>query len=180
MKAIRYKRNLLLRSLIVLFLLIVFPVTDWKEEKHGRVLAVTLDSRNEPQFIKKGELSFFDKDRRKIVTIDIEIPETPGEMAAGLMYRRAMAEKRGMLFIHHIRKSSYFWMKNTYIPLDMIFADKRMHIIKIRKNTTPLSEELIPVPDNTIYTIEVNAGFCDRHDIGIGDTIIIQSLKPQQ
>jgi uncharacterized membrane protein (UPF0127 family) len=64
-------------------------------------------------------------------------------------------------------------MKNTYIPLDMIFADKTLKIIGIRKTTTPLSEELIPVPADTQYTIEVNRGFCDRYGISVGDKILI-------
>jgi hypothetical protein len=66
-------------------------------------------------------------------------------------------------------------MKNTYIPLDMIFVDKKMQIVKIEKNTIPLSEKLIAVPKDALYTVEVNAGFCDRHSLKIGDSI--QMLK---
>ena len=56
----------------------------------------------------------------------------------------------------------------------MIFFDKELHIVKIEKNTTPLSEDLISVPREAYYTIEVNAGFCDRHGIKTGDSIRVE------
>ena len=92
------------------------------------------------------------------------------------MFRHTMARHEGMLFEQNKFKSRFFWMKNTYIPLDMIFADKMMQIIAIRKTTTPLSAELIPVPAETQYTIEVNGGFCDRYGISVGDKIVIQAI----
>jgi uncharacterized membrane protein (UPF0127 family) len=67
-------------------------------------------------------------------------------------------------------------MKNTYIPLDMVFVDKGFEIVEIVKNTTPLSEELIPVHENTQYAVEVNAGFTDKYGIQVGDSIAIESL----
>jgi hypothetical protein len=82
-----------------------------------------------------------------------------------------MADSEGMVFVNDMSRYHFFWMKNTYIPLDMIFADKKMQIVKIEKNTIPLSEKLIAVPKEAQYTIEVNAGFCDRHRIKSGDSI---------
>lgn len=143
-------------------------------EGHAAVQAVLLASDNERQFTKEGELSFFGKTGEKRITIDIEMPDTREERARGLMYRRSMAETGGMLFVHGPRRGVFFWMKNTYIPLDMIFADKEMKIIQIRRNTTPLSEEPIFLPAGTEYTIEVNAGFSDRHGIQPGDSIQVK------
>ena len=87
------------------------------------------------------------------------------------MDRRVMAATEGMVFMNDMSKQHFFWMKNTYIPLDMIFVDEKRRIVKIEKNTIPLSERLIAVPKDAQYTVEVNAGFCDRHNIKIGDSI---------
>ena len=60
-------------------------------------------------------------------------------------------------------------MKNTYIPLDIIFANGNMQILTIHKNTKPLSEKLIPSYGDSLYVVEVNAKFCDKYGIRVGD-----------
>jgi uncharacterized membrane protein (UPF0127 family) len=167
------KRVQLFLSILGISLLIFPHIYGCKKEVRENFHKAPLIPYNEPQFTKEGELTFFSKNNKKIITIDIEIPDTYEEITRGLMYRRIMAETEGMLFVHDIFKfkARFFWMKNTYIPLDMIFVDNKMQIVKIKKHTTPLSEYLIPVPGETRYTIEVNAGFCDRHGIKIGDSI---------
>jgi len=143
-----------------------------EKEKRGTTSSMSADSLNEIKFHREGELEFISKDsRKKIKTIDIEIADTPGESEAGLMYRRTMADTEGMLFVFKKAKTRLFWMKNTYIPLDMIFVDENMKIVKIEKNTIPLSEGKIPTHKDTLYTVEVNAGFCDRYGISIRDYI---------
>jgi len=62
-------------------------------------------------------------------------------------------------------------MKNTYIPLDIIFVDENMRIVRIQKNNKPLSEELIPSLMKARFVVEVNAGFCDEQSIEVGDYI---------
>jgi hypothetical protein len=147
-----------------------------KEETYNKIHIASINPHHEVRFHKKGELTFFDKDRKSIVMIDVEIPQTVKEISIGLMFRHTLAETQGMVFEHDKFKARFFWMKNTYIPLDMIFADKTMKIIEIRKTTTPLSAELIPIPMGTQYTIEVNGGFCNRYGIRVGDKIVIQSI----
>jgi hypothetical protein len=142
-----------------------------KTEASEKIHKPPASSFSEPQFTKEGELGFFRKNTTEIIRIDIEIPDTPEEKRRGLMYRKTMAETEGMFFVNEIHKFRFFWMKNTYIPLDMIFVDKKMQIIKIEKKTAPLSENLITVPKEAQYIIEVNAGFCDRHGIRTGDSI---------
>ena len=147
-----------------------------KEKISNKIQAASINPHAEVRFYKDGELVFFDKNNRKIVTIDVEIPQTLKEIFTGLMSRHTMAETQGMLFRHDKFKASFFWMKETYIPLDMIFADRTMQIIGIRKNTTPLSAEPIPIPMGTQSTIEVNGGFCDRYGITVGDKFKIRLL----
>ena len=143
-----------------------------EKEKRSTTSSISADSINEIKFHREGELAFISKEsRKKIQTIYIEIADTPGELEAGLMYRRTMADTEGMLFVFKKAKARFFWMKNTYIPLDMIFVDENMKIVKIEKNTIPISEENIPTHKNTLYTVEVNAGFCDRYGINVGDYI---------
>ncbi|MDA8431981.1 MAG: DUF192 domain-containing protein [Nitrospiraceae bacterium] len=153
-------------------LLVFFHVYGCKAEMPHNIHAIPSKPSREICFHKDGELSFVGKNGQRIVTIDIEIPKTDEEISTGLMFRHKMAETEGMLFGHEKMPIQFYWMKNTYIPLDMIFVDKTLEIVGIRKTATPLSEELIPVPADTQYTIEVNGGFCDRHGISVGDKIV--------
>ena len=165
------KRVQLFLSILGISLLIFPHIYGCKKEVREKIHETSLIPYNEPQFTKEGELTFFSKNNKTIITIDIEIPDTLEEITRGLMDRRIMADTEGMLFVHDKFESRFFWMKNTHIPLDMIFVDKKMQVVKIEKHTTPLSEDLITVPEGTRYTIEVNAGFCDQHGIKIGDSI---------
>ena len=145
------------------------------EEKQNTISPKASTRFHEPEFRKEGELTFIKKgEKSKIVTIDIEIADTLHEKRIGLMYRKSMADRKGMLFIFDNMRAQFFWMKNTYIPLDMVFIGKGMEIVGIAKNTTPLSEELIPVHDESQYIVEVNAGFTDTYGIHVGDYIEIE------
>ena len=175
MKVFRIKKCPFFISLMVT-LIVLSHIYGCEERTPNKIHTTSLKPYRELRFHKQGELTFFDKNRKSIVTIDIEIPGTLKEISTGLMFRQKMAENEGMLFGHDKFKARFYWMKNTYIPLDMIFADNMMKIIEIRKTTTPLSAERIPVPLETQYTIEVNGGFCDRYGIKVGNKIVIQSL----
>lgn len=173
-----YKRHFALYVLGIL-LLIFSNVYGCKTEEQEKIQKSSSPSFNDLRFTKEGELRFLNKNKKEIITIDIEIPDTPEEKRRGLMYRRVMAPTEGMFFINDMSKVHFFWMKNTYIPLDMIFVDRNMKIVKIEENTTPLSEVLIPAPREAQYTIEVNAGFCEQHGIRIGDSIKVEKyLNP--
>ena len=74
------------------------------------------------------------------------------------MYRESMAENQGMLFDPEGASDTAFWMKNTYIPLDIIFIDINKRISYIVENTVPFSEELIEAPAIYRYVLELNAG----------------------
>jgi len=128
-------------------------------------------------FVKEGELIFLSKkNKARIVQIDIEIADTPHELATGLMHRRSIPKTAGMLFIFDRSQLLFFWMKNTYIPLDIIFADENMRIVTVKKNARPLSEKLIPSIRDAMYVVEVNAGFCDKYGIKIGDHLSYEKI----
>ena len=104
-------------------------------------------------------------------TINLIIAETPDEMRYGLMNEKDLPEDTGMLFIFEKPGKYAFWMKNTLIPLDMIFISQDLQIVDIKKNLAPNSEEIITSDEISAYLIEVNGGYCDRNHVTIDDTI---------
>jgi uncharacterized membrane protein (UPF0127 family) len=104
----------------------------------------------------------------------VEMASTPEEQARGLMFRRELPEMQGMLFDFHREQPTSFWMKNTYVSLDMIFIGRDGRILRIEQNTVPLSEELIPAagPVNVRAVLEVIAGTAGKLGIAPGDRVI--------
>ena len=129
----------------------------------------------EPQFRKEGELEFFSKEGKKeIRKIDVEVAENDDERMQGLMYRRSMDDGKGMLFIFQNEEPQSFWMKNTVIPLDIIYVNSKKEIVKIFKSTTPFSETSLPSGKPATYVVEVAGGFSDKYGIKEGDMINFQ------
>ena len=98
---------------------------------------------------------------------DLEIAKTPEEISEGLMYRRKLSENKGMIFIFEDEKKRSFWMKNTFIPLDMIFMDSTGKIVEIKENILPCETQIcksyISLPAK--YVIEINSG--RSYDLGL-------------
>lgn len=107
---------------------------------------------------------------------DIEVAQTPAQLARGLMFRKNMADNAGMLFLYPEERMVAFWMKNTLIPLDIIFTDKAGVIRYIHYNAQPLDETRIR-PHLPVYSaLEVNAGTVDALGIEIGDRLVYQAF----
>ena len=121
----------------------------------------------EPPFKKEGELTFL----RNQEKLTIEIADNEAETTQGLMYRRSMPDSCGMVFIFPDSQPRNFWMKNTYLPLDILFLDESKKIVTIQANRTPFSEEQIPSFENARFVLEVNAGYCKRKGIEKGDVV---------
>jgi uncharacterized membrane protein (UPF0127 family) len=127
---------------------------------------------NEPKFVKEGEVTFLNKDtRQQLAKIDIEAAINPTERSQGLMFRSQMDEDNGMIFIFDHMDMQSFWMKNTLIPLDILFIDNKGIINTIHSNTIPYSEKSLPSKQKSQFVVEVNGGFCFRHNIHEGDLI---------
>ena len=101
----------------------------------------------------------------------VEVMRTPEQLEKGLMFRRYMPEDRGMLFDFKSEHPVQFWMKNTYLPLDMIFISKAGKIVSIKENAEPLSEALIPSGAPVQGVLEVNAGVAARIHAKPGDSV---------
>ena len=88
-----------------------------------------------------------------------------------------MENDQCMLFLMPTEEPQSFWMLNTYIPLDIIFANQSMEIVKIQANRQPQSLQSIPSERPAKYVVEVNAGFCAENGIVEGDRIRFQLLE---
>jgi uncharacterized membrane protein (UPF0127 family) len=110
--------------------------------------------------------------------IDIEVTETPAEKAQGLMFRTRLADTAGMLFFYETPQEITMWMRNTYIPLDMVFirADGVVHRIEAR--TEPLSENIVASRGNVTACLELAGGAAERLGLKAGDRVEHRFFKP--
>ena len=123
-------------------------------------------------FSKEGELTISRLQTDSvIVKLDIEIAETEYETQTGLMYRDSMNDNQGMLFIFADNEVRSFYMKNTEIPLDIIYIDENLEIVSLQKNAAPLDETGLPSQFPAKYVLEINAGLSDKWGIMTGDKI---------
>ncbi|MFT0716054.1 DUF192 domain-containing protein [Flagellimonas lutimaris] len=123
-------------------------------------------------FTKEGELTVMSTETDSIkANFDIEIAETEYETQTGLMYRKSMKEDRGMLFIQPTESLQYFYMKNTEIPLDIIYINTGMKIVSFQKNAEPFNENTLPSNAPAKYVLEINAGLSDQLGLQVGDSI---------
>ena len=112
---------------------------------------------------------------KKLIGVNAEIADDNNERSKGLMFRERLDENAGMLFVFEDEQYQTFWMKNTLIPLDIIFIGKNLEIIDI-KNAVPCREEdciLYKSSKPSMYVLEVNGGFSAGNGIRIGDKIIM-------
>ena len=101
----------------------------------------------------------------------VEMATTDAERETGLMYRKELADGRGMLFDFTPEQEVSMWMKNTYIPLDMIFIRADGRILRIAENTEPLSTKIIPSGGLAKGVLEVIGGTAKKYGIVPGDVV---------
>lgn len=101
----------------------------------------------------------------------VEVAKTDEERATGLMYRKELAEGRGMLFDFSPEQPVSMWMKNTFIPLDMIFIRSDGRILRIAENTEPRSEKIISSGGLAKGVLEVIGGTARKYGIQAGDRV---------
>lgn len=108
------------------------------------------------------------------VTLDVEIADTEPKRSQGLMFRRDLGPNRGMLFLFDEDQVITMWMKNTYIPLDMVFIDAGWHITNIARNTEPLSTEIISSEGPASRVLEIAGGQAAKLGLKTGDAVSLQ------
>jgi len=120
----------------------------------------------------------FEKSKLKIITsrgeniFDVELAVTERQQSQGLMFRRSMAANAGMLFDYGTLKQIQMWMKNTYIPLDMIFIDSNGKVTNIVERTIPESLIIISSRGRARAVLELNSGTASRLGIKEGDRVV--------
>jgi uncharacterized membrane protein (UPF0127 family) len=98
----------------------------------------------------------------------LEVADTPATREKGLMFRRQMAPDRGMVFVFPETKEQVFWMKNTYLPLDMVFIGEDFRVVGVVEDCRPLTEELRTVGVPSRYVVELNAHVAKSRGIAAG------------
>ena len=117
---------------------------------------------------EKIDVSIYSKN----ITFNVEVARTLEERRIGLMYKKKLLNNEGMLFIFPREKIIQLWMKNTYIPLDVIFISENKVIVDLKKNMEKLSETIVKSKVKSRYALEFNAGLVDKLDIEIGDKVL--------
>jgi uncharacterized membrane protein (UPF0127 family) len=109
--------------------------------------------------------------RNGVQVFSVEMATTEQEKTTGLMYRKELADGKGMLFDFSPEQEVTMWMKNTYISLDMIFIRADGRILRIAENTEPLSTKIIPSGGLAKAVLEVPAGTAQKYGIRPGDRV---------
>jgi hypothetical protein len=105
---------------------------------------------------------------RAPLKLQVEVAATDRQRQVGLMFRKQLADDRGMLFLFPTERYNSFWMRNTLIPLDMFFIDSEWNVVGVVENAEPLTDDARQVDKMSQYVLEVNAGFAARHRLGAG------------
>lgn len=126
-----------------------------------------LEKQNLTIKTKTGKQQFF----------SIEIAKTPKEQEIGEMFRTEIPDDGGMLFIWPYPQSSSMWMKNTVVPLDIVFIDTNNHIQYIAENTVPYSLAPINSLGTVKATLELKGGITEKLGIMVGDTVESLALQ---
>ncbi len=154
----------LLKSFIVLAIssILLFASSCKEEQRTIKPIEIT--------FKKEGELQLFKGTSDSLIaTFDIEIADNDYETQTGLMHRKSMLDNNAMLFIFPDMRPRSFYMKNTYIPLDIIYLDSDNTIVSIQENARPLDETSLPSNTPAKFVLEINGGLSQQLAIAAGD-----------
>jgi uncharacterized protein len=126
----------------------------------------------------------FDRDVLSIKTrsgdiyeFNVELAESGEQKSRGLMYRREMGERDGMLFLYRRDQVVTMWMENTFLPLDMLFIEHSGRIARIQANTVPQSREVISSRKRVRAVLELNAGTARKLGISVGDKVLYERFN---
>ncbi|MFN5352070.1 MAG: DUF192 domain-containing protein [Alphaproteobacteria bacterium] len=114
------------------------------------------------------------------LSLNIKVADNDSARMKGLMFVNNLPENEGMLFIMEDEAEVNMWMKNTYIPLDMIFVNSNKEIVSMAENTKPLSTEIISSKNKVKYVLEINGGLAKKSGLKIGDKINYQEVYEEK
>ncbi|MEM8629766.1 MAG: DUF192 domain-containing protein [Pseudomonadota bacterium] len=114
-----------------------------------------------------------------VARFGVELADTPVKRSEGLMFRESMGASQGMLFIYERAQPVAFWMRNTLIPLDMIFMDARGVVQKVHENAVPLDITTIEGGDSIQFVLEINGGLARGLGITEGSVLRHPAIGPE-
>jgi len=169
-------RSALLSHLVLVVTLCACPATTAPPEAHGSTKARP-KSRGEipPPFVLEHGVVVVDSPAGP-QRFKVEIAAKPNEQQRGLMYREALAEDEGMIFLFAHQKVQSFWMKNTWIPLDMLFIDEDLVVRGIVENAEPLTTTSRKIDAPTRYVLEVKGGLTRKLGIVAGAKVTFEGI----
>lgn len=109
------------------------------------------------------------------MSLNIEIADTDFDIQTGLMYRNSMKDTQAMLFVFEDEQERFFYMKNTKIPLDLIYINANKQVVSFQKNAKPFDESSLPSGTPAKYVLEVNAGLVDEWNLAVKDSIVFST-----
>ena len=119
------------------------------------------------------EITFQNPDGTQPANFKLEVANDELERKKGLMFRKTLHADRGMIFVHQDEADHAMWMKETYIPLDMIFLNSRFEVVGVLKNVPILNLERRQINKPSKFVVELAAGSADTKGIEVGDKAII-------
>jgi len=121
-------------------------------------------------------VTFYSENMKKLCTFRVELAATPEEHERGLMYRKSLASDDGMLFVFETDRVQFFWMKNTYIPLDMVFINSKYEVTGIYKSAKPFDETTVTSWSPAMYVLEINSGKANQCNIKVGSKVKLKNI----
>ena len=166
-------------SYLAIALMLAFGIT--------YIVSSVSGNKNKPQqnkrqkveipFTKHANLQVLSTKGDTIHSFNLEIAEDDYHTQLGLMYRSGMDDNNSMLFIFSDVQPRAFWMKNTRIGLDIIYADANGIIVSIAKYAKPFDEKSLPSKAPAKYVLEINDGLSDKLGINVGDKLVWERIK---
>jgi uncharacterized membrane protein (UPF0127 family) len=145
---------------------------DTKQEKISGMLSDVKEIEDQSQPEHVFTVSFADEKGNVLTNVTVELAVSQEQRAKGLMFRKFLPQDQGMLFLFEEEDEQVFYMKNTYIPLDMIFIDAEFRVVGIIENAKPVKEDNLTVHEPSRYVLEVNAFFAKKNGIRKGTKAI--------
>ena len=165
-------------KLFFLYLLLFFQTLSYfsVSKTVARASDQAHSGKQEPNKFDKSELTIFSSDRR--FSFVVEVAQSPVQLRQGLMDREKLPAGSGMLFDFGSLQIIHMWMKNTHIPLDMVFLDQVGNIISITTNAIPFSTNTISSIGPARAVLELYGGTVSRLGIKVGDRVSHEIFKP--
>lgn len=111
------------------------------------------------------------------VPLSVEVAETDAQRTHGLMFKEDLGSDEGMVFVFDRTQEHVFWMKNTPLPLDMVFLDDGRTVVGVYENAEPLSTARMSVGKPSRYVLEVRGGWCRAHRVGKGTALRFEGVE---